>query len=112
MFSLGSFLKDKGYKTGGLSNTESPAVEYFREQEYTIFDVTVFSCMEGTRKPEGMIYQIALERLALQPEETVFIDDRDDFVLGAQNVGMNAIIFKNQEQVLEELQPLFGHSFR
>ncbi len=112
IFSLCSFLKDKGYRIGFLSNTELPAVEYFHEQGYAIFDVTVFSCIEGTRKPERRIYEIALERLSLKPEETIFIDDRDDYIAGARTIGMNAILFEDEEQVFTELQSLLGHSLK
>jgi putative hydrolase of the HAD superfamily len=99
MFALASLLKDRGYKVGLLSNTELPSVRFFHEQGYTQFDATVFSCEEGTSKPEQRIYEIALERLGVGTAEAVFIDDRADFVHGAQRLGMHTIRFESPEQV-------------
>jgi len=63
MFRRASSLHDKGYKTALLSNTELPAVEFFHERDYDMFDVLVFSCVESVMKPERRIYEITLERL-------------------------------------------------
>lgn len=106
MFRLVSLLRQRGYGTGLLSNTEAPAVEYFLERGYDMFDVLVFSCVEGTRKPEGRIYEIALEKLELRPEEVVFVDDREEYASAARAVGMNAVLFKSLEQLRRELARL------
>lgn len=103
MFRLASSLHDKGYKTAFLSNTELPAVEFFHEQGYDLFDVLVFSCVEGVMKPERRIYEITLERLGSKAGQAVFIDDRQDYIRGAQDVGLNAILFKTIDQVKDEL---------
>ena len=106
MFSLASLLKERGYKVGLLSNTESPSVRFFHEQGYAMFDATVFSCEEGTSKPEQRIYEIALERLGVEPPEAVFIDDRADFIEGAQKLGMHTIRFESPAQVKGSLVAL------
>jgi putative hydrolase of the HAD superfamily len=106
MFALASTLKDRGYTVGLLSNAESPTVRFFHRQGYTMFDVAVFSCEEGTAKPERKIYQIALERLGANPAEAVFIDDRADFIEGAQKLGMHTIRFENPQQVKQALVAL------
>lgn len=103
MFSMASALKEKGYKVGLLSNTEIRAMKFFQAQHYDMFDVTVFSCAEGTWKPEQKIYQIALKRLGVEPEEVVFIDDRKDFLEGAQKLGIPSILFTSSSQVKKEL---------
>jgi epoxide hydrolase-like predicted phosphatase len=99
MFALAALLKDRGYKVGLLSNTETPSVRFFHQQGYAMFDCTVFSCAVGTCKPEPRIYEIALERLGTKPAEAVFIDDRADFIEGAQRLGMHTIRFESPEQV-------------
>ncbi len=103
MFRLASSLHDKGYKTALLSNTELPAVEFFHERDYDMFDVLVFSCVERVMKPERRIYEITLERLGSKAEQAVFIDDRQDYVRGAKDVGLNNIVFKSIDQVKDEL---------
>lgn len=106
MFSLASSLHGKGYKTALLSNTELPAVGFFHELGYDMFDVLVFSCEEGMMKPEPRIYEITLERLGSQAEQSVFIDDRPDYIKGAEAVGLNAILFEGITQVRENLAKL------
>ncbi|MGB2862735.1 MAG: HAD family phosphatase, partial [Sedimentisphaerales bacterium] len=106
IFRLASSLHDKGYKTALLSNTEIPAVEFFHERDYDMFDVLVFSCVEGVMKPERRIYEITLERLGSKAEQAVFIDDRQDYIRGAEGVGLNTILFQSIDQVKNELTEL------
>ena len=108
VFSLASELKGRGYKIGLLSNTEEGAVRYFQEQRYEMFDVTVFSCREGTRKPERKIYEIALKRLGVFPQEAIFIDDNEEFVKGAREVGMEAILYTGTQALKDALSSLLG----
>lgn len=108
MFSLASILHEAGYKTGYLSNTEIPAMEFFHEQSYDMFDALVFSCAEGTRKPEPRIYKIALKRLGLRPEDTVFIDDKKENVEGAERIGMVGILFETLQHLNKRLFELLG----
>lgn len=94
------------YKIGFLSNTEMPAIKIFYEQGYDMFDVVVPSCFEGTRKPEKKIYLIILEKLDVKASEAIFIDDKIEYVEAAKNLGINGILFKNLDQVKEELASL------
>jgi putative hydrolase of the HAD superfamily len=106
MLSLASSLHGKGYKTALLSNTELPAVEFLHELDYDMFDVLVFSCEEGMMKPDHRIYDLTLERLGSQAEQTVFIDDRPDYIQGAVDVGLRTILFESAAQVKHELAKL------
>ncbi len=103
MFVLVDSLRAKGYKTAILSNTEIPALDFFVEQRYNCFDVQVFSCKEGTRKPYKEIYDIAIEKLNCLPEQAIFIDDKKPMVEGAKKANLNAIHFQSVAQVKNEL---------
>lgn len=103
MFSLVSLLHNNGYKTALLSNTEIPAMQYFYQQQYDMFDVLVFSCWEGIKKPERKIYELALERLSSRPNQSVFIDDKPRCIKGAEEVGLNTVLFESVSQVKHEL---------
>ena len=103
VFDLVTRLKTTGYKIGLLSNTEMPVVELFDELGYNQFDATIFSCKEGVCKPDRKMYQIACQRLDVQPRETVFIDDKEENVRGARNAGLHAILFVSPEQIRKEL---------
>jgi epoxide hydrolase-like predicted phosphatase len=106
MFALASLLHRNGYKTALLSNAEIPTMGYFYGQGYDMFDVLVFSCAEGTKKPERKIYELALERLGIKANESVFIDDRLRCIEGAKAAGLNTILFGSAEQVKKELSRL------
>jgi putative hydrolase of the HAD superfamily len=92
-------------KTALLSNAW-PDLRAYLTEELAIadaFDLLVISAEEGTAKPDKQIYQVLLERLGTQPQECVFIDDREDNVLAAADLGMHSILFLDREQVLGEL---------
>jgi len=107
MFSLAARLRKNGYKTALLSNTEAAAMQYFYQLQYDMFDVLVFSCAEGTRKPEKKIYELTFQRLGSQPGQSVYIDDKPEYINGAKQAGLNTILFRNVEQVKNELAGLF-----
>ncbi|MHC4572039.1 MAG: HAD family hydrolase [Planctomycetota bacterium] len=106
MFALVCRLQKNSYKTALLSNAEIPTMNYFYQQRYDMFDVLVFSCAEGTKKPERKVYELALEKLRSKPSRSVFIDDRVNCINGAKEVGLNTILFKSAEQVKTELSRL------
>lgn len=106
MFDLASSLHDKGYKIALLSNTELPAVRFFHERNYNMFDLFVFSCIEHMMKPQRRIYEIALERLGTKAGRTVFIDDVQSYIQAAKLTGLNTILFESVEQVKGELVKL------
>ena len=104
VFALVATLRVNSYKTAILSNTELPAVGYLNEQKYDCFDTAVFSCLEGTRKPERRIYELTLERLNLEAKEAVFVDDKPEYIEGADQVGLNTILFENFQQLKRRLR--------
>jgi putative hydrolase of the HAD superfamily len=106
VFNIVKMLHSNGYQTAFLSNTELPAVEFFHEQQYDFFNVKIFSCEEGYRKPEKEIYEILLMKLRSKPEETVFIDDRIDNIKGAQLLGIQTILFEDVTQLKDHLEEL------
>jgi putative hydrolase of the HAD superfamily len=103
MFSLAARLHQQGCKTAVLSNTEAPAMQHFLDLRYDMFDVLVFSCVEGARKPERRIYEIAVERLGSPPDRIVFIDDDPKYINAAKQVGLSTILFRSIGRLKKEL---------
>ena len=68
-----------------------------------MFDVLVFSCAEGTSKPERRIYELTIQKLGSEAGESVFIDDKTEYINGAQRAGLNTILFESVSQVKDEL---------
>ncbi len=106
MLSMAASLQENGYRTAVLSNTEVPAMQHFHLQRYEMFDVLVFSCLEGVKKPGRKIYELTLEKLGSLPEQSVFIDDNPEYINGAKEVGINTVLFQSLDQVKNELARL------
>ena len=95
------------YKTGIISNAWSGLPVLLEEWGIIdAFDVVVGSGDEGIMKPAPRIYQIALERLSVAPDEAVFVDDFIENIIGARELGINAIHFQSREQALQDLESL------
>ncbi len=103
MFDLAAALRSKGYRTGFLSNTEVPAMQFFHTLDYDMFDALVFSCAEATHKPEPRVYAIALERLGVEPAQAVFIDDLPEYIEGARQMGLSTILFRSAAETKRRL---------
>jgi putative hydrolase of the HAD superfamily len=61
------------------------------------------SCFVGIRKPDEGIYKIALEVTQRQPEECLFIDDRELNLECARQLRMRTIHFQDAGQLLRDL---------
>ncbi len=86
-------LKEKGLKTGLISNLASPYKRPVKElglEKY--FDVIVFSCDVGVAKPDPTIYRFALEKLGSSAAETLMVGDsfKSD-IEGPKNVGITGV---------------------
>jgi HAD superfamily hydrolase (TIGR01509 family) len=106
VFALARQLRQRGYRTSLLSNTEAPAMTFFLELGYDAFNATTFSCAEGVFKPEREIYEIAAGKLRAALQECVLVDDRLDFVEGARAAGMQGIVYRSPGQMKRELAAL------
>jgi putative hydrolase of the HAD superfamily len=73
------------------------------------FDVYVNSATVGLSKPNPDIYRLTLERLGVEPEQAVFLDDGLRNVDSAREIGLHALQFVNPATSLRELEALLGH---
>jgi len=73
-----------------------------------LFDVVVESAVEGLRKPDPRIYALALERLAVAAERTVFLDDIGRNLKPARALGMITIKVDDEQQALDDLAQVLG----
>ena len=106
-------LKAAGYGVYGLTNWSAETFPMIRDTYpvFQEFDGIVVSGEEHLLKPDAAIYKCLLERYALQAEESLFVDDNADNVVGARNVGMKAIQFTSAVELERELKDVFGLQF-
>jgi len=69
-----------------------------------LVDLMIFSDEEGMAKPDPRIYHLAAERLGIQPEEALFVDDVPRNVEAARAVGMTAVHFRDTAQAVAEIE--------
>ncbi len=104
-----------------------PWIEELREHEYRVYylsnysehlmnvrpdildflphmDGGVFSCYVHLIKPDPEIYKTLMQKYDLKAEECVFIDDREENVVAARELGMQAIQFENYEHARQEFE--------
>jgi epoxide hydrolase-like predicted phosphatase len=95
----------KHYRTGIISNAWDDVREMIldRWKIADAFDQIILSAEVKICKPDPRIYQIALQRLEIAPDEAVFIDDFSRNIDGARAVGMHAIRFLSAEQIQVDL---------
>ena len=97
-------MRKAGKKLYVLSNASDRFYDYFtRFLPLDYFDGVVVSADVDIVKPDAGIYQYLLDTFRLLPEECLFIDDREDNVEGARQVGMQAVQFQNDFEVIEKL---------
>ncbi len=101
-------LKSEGLKVYYLSNWfEKLLIDCGEALSFTEYmDGGIFSFREKVIKPDHEIYKRLISRYNLIPEECVFIDDVNDNVNAAKELGMSGICFDNYERVKGELDNL------
>ena len=91
----------------GSINNEPLELNEYRIKAFDLrrdFQVFFSSCYLHTRKPEEMIFRIALEVTQRPAGECVFIDDRPLNLENPRKLGMKTIHYQNAEQLRAELK--------
>lgn len=102
-------IREKGIATGILSNMILPLSDICKNKNYfSGFDPVIISAEKGLMKPEREIYLKMLNIInAKNPEEVVYIDDKEEYLIPAENLGIRTILFninlsENPKKELEE----------
>jgi putative hydrolase of the HAD superfamily len=102
-------VRAAGYTVAALTNNwESPAADWEVPLFQSEFDVFVESWIEGVRKPDSLIYTRLLDRLDLNADQCVFLDDIGRNLKTARELGMTTIKVTDAGVALEELGKLIG----
>lgn len=90
---LEKLSKDKNYLLATINN-ESYELNLFRINQFKLYNYFTSFFSSGflnTRKPEPLIYKIALNVLHKNPSECLFIDDRIENIEEAEKQGIQTI---------------------
>jgi putative hydrolase of the HAD superfamily len=88
-----SELRRRGHALGLISVCSQDVPEVWEETAFAgMLDELVFSCEVGISKPDPRIYEIACERLEVEPADCLFVGDgANDELPGAERAGMTAV---------------------
>jgi len=88
-------------------NNEPKELNDYRIEAFGLrreFQAFFSSCYLNARKPEELIYRIALEVTQRPPENSVFVDDRTLNLENPRRLGMHVIHHQNAKQLREDLK--------
>lgn len=91
MVDLIAELRQRGLRTGLLSNSWGSRVSYPYQMLNELFDDAVISGEVGMRKPEERIFHLASSRLGVPPAETIFVDDVEGNIVAAKALGFGVV---------------------
>ncbi|KAL9834500.1 acyl-CoA dehydrogenase family member 10 isoform 2-T4 [Geothlypis trichas] len=72
------------------------------------FDVMVESHQEGVPRPDPGIYKLCLERLGVQPQESILLDSSSQNLEAAAQLGMKTVKVDDPAAALKELETHLG----
>lgn len=99
-------LQRAGHLVGVLSNISTTLAGMVRERHegwLRDFDAVTFSCEAGAAKPERRVYEAAVAALGAEPNDTLFVDDREDYLEGAREAGLRTHLFRGVAGLRREL---------
>ena len=102
-------LKNLQVPLYGLTNWSAETFPPARDSHnvFTHFEDIIVSGVEKIAKPDPKIFELAVSRWNLSPQQTVFIDDRTENVEAARRIGMTGIVYQNSHDLRRELENYF-----
>jgi HAD superfamily hydrolase (TIGR01509 family) len=96
------------YKLGLLSNAPSELLRPLLEKHglAALFDAIVISSDVRQRKPNPEVFAMILKKLESRPQETLFIDDLQDYVDGAKQNGITGLLYESTPKLIDDLNKI------
>lgn len=99
-------LKSAGYHLSIISNVGDSLYSFLPKEYVDLFEEITLSYHVHAIKPDPKIYEYHLEKIGFQPEECVFVDDRQPNVVGAEKVGVKGVQFQDSSTLIAEFEHL------
>ena len=106
-------LQKLGYKNIVLSDEFKPqSANIEKLWRYDNFDSTLLSCdiwlskYDDVTDSTNKVFDYALNKYWLQPQEAIFIDDKKENCISAQRVWIKSIVAESPNQVIRDLKEL------
>jgi putative hydrolase of the HAD superfamily len=97
-------LKSNSRVVCGTNTIDSHYYYLLNQGSYEIFDEVYTSILIGISKPDPDFYRYILKEEGVMPEEAVFVDDTEENVIAAQNIGIKSILFKSPNSLKAQIE--------
>lgn len=103
-------LAAAGVRIGLISNMPHELADHVRHRQAWMpaMEWMTFSCDVGTVKPDPAIYRHCLDGLGIQPEAAVFIDDREENIVGAGALGLRGFWYTGAAALAADVAEVDG----
>lgn len=103
---LGELKKDPAIEVYAMSNIgKEDFEELTTKTDWSLFDRVFTSAGAGMRKPEMAFYRHVLDDIGLAGSQVVFVDDKEENVLAARELGIRGMVFG--ESTVHTLREMF-----
>ena len=100
-------LREQNYKVAIFSNNSTRLRQQLIDEKIIdLVDEAVISAEIGFQKPSKEAFAILFQKLGLQPEEVIFIDDAPKSLETAEEIGYTPILFEENVKLKEDLKKL------
>ncbi len=99
------------YKVSVLTNVSRDTIGHFfsSDEQKNMFDDMVISSEVGMVKPDPEIFALAARRLALRPQECIFIDDTAINCQAAAESGIKAVVYLGNKHTIKTVKTLIAY---
>ncbi len=97
-------LRNNGIRTALLSNFSielKPLLDCLYLAPF--FEVAAISAEIGVMKPQADAYLHVTGEMGIEPNQAVFIDDRQENIVGARAIGMQGVLYQDTLQLRKDL---------
>ena len=95
-------LRDRGVRLGVLSNAPSNLPEFLNRLGIDAYlDFTVVSAVEGVKKPDRRIFEVALGRAGVTPQRALHVGDMYlEDIIGGRTAGVQTLLMERGQRAL------------
>ncbi len=111
MLNFAHEMRGRKYKVSVLTNVSKDTISRFftADEQRNLFDDMVISSEVGLVKPDPEIFALAARRLALKPEECIFVDDTASNCSAAAESGIKAVAYLGNTHTIKTIQMLIAY---
>ena len=100
----------KVYSVGMLTNVHTSILKRILSEKLSLFDPVFTSSDLGYVKPDPLIFKAVLNAVEFPPKNIIFVDDSPKNISVARTFGINGIVYKNNDTLIEQIEFATRHN--